>query len=91
MARYRRGDQIEERVSEDLRVDDSAYTVDLIAKKATGVDGYRLTLSYIAVDGTESHFVRLEPADSREAAKDRAKELAGNAERLRHLLTQDRA
>jgi hypothetical protein len=86
MARYRRSDQIESRVADELDVDGVVFTVDLIAKKATGVDGYRLTLSCLQVDGPESRFVQLEPADSREEAEDRAEALAGDPDRLRDLL-----
>ena len=86
MARYRRGDQIESRVANELDVDGVVFTVDLIAKKATGVDGYRLTLSCLQVDGPGSRFVRLEPADTREEAEDRAEALAGDPDRLRDLL-----
>lgn len=91
MARYRRGDQIEQRLSDALEVGGSEFSVDLIAKKATGVEGYRMTLSYIATDGAESRFVRLEPADSRQAAEQRGDELADRPHRLRALLEEDRA
>lgn len=90
MARYRRGDQIEERLSDRLQVGGSVYTVDLIAKRATGVEGYRMTLSYIEAEGTDSRFVRLEPAHSREDVEQRARELAGDRDRLATLLREDR-
>lgn len=86
MARYRRGDQIESRLSDHLEVEGTAYSVDLIAKKATGVDGYRVTLSCIEVDGGGSRFVRMEPADTREEVRERAAELADDPAALRELL-----
>lgn len=91
MPRYRRGDQLETRVADRLEVGDAAYTVDLIAKKATGVEGYQVTLSYIQVDGPDTAFVRLEPAATREEVTGRAEELGEDPDRLRTLLEARRA
>ena len=86
MARYRRKDQIEVPVAEGLEVDGSTYSVDLIAKRATGVDGYRCTLSFIAEEGGANAFVDLEPAPGRREARERGEELRDEHEKLRDLL-----
>lgn len=86
MARYRKSDQIERRLADGLEVEGTVYTVDLIAKKATGVEGYRMTLSFIDRDGTDSRFARLDPAEDREEVERRAGELSGDDDRLRSLL-----
>jgi hypothetical protein len=86
MARYRRSDQIEVRIADDLEALNGSWTVDLIAKKATGVEGYRLTLSYLAVEGSDAEFVHLEPADDRPEVEERAEALAADPDHLRDLL-----
>ena len=86
MARYRKSDQIERRISGDLEALDTTWTVDLTAKKATGVEGYRLTLSYQEADGSGAEFVQIDPADDRPGVEDRADALAGDPDRLRELL-----
>ncbi|MFQ5890882.1 MAG: hypothetical protein ACE5JR_12690 [Gemmatimonadota bacterium] len=86
MARYRRRDSIETRLAEDLEVEGVRYTVDLIAKRATGVTGYRLTLAFLARDGSRTAFVDLEPAPGREEAKARAESLRSDPAALRGLL-----
>lgn len=90
MARYRRQDQIEEPVAEGLEADGVRWNVDLIAKRATGVRGYRMTLSFLEVDGEGSAFVELDPAPSREAAAERAWELRAAPARIRALLIAQR-
>lgn len=89
MARYRRSDQIERRLLETLEAEGGDYMVDLIAKKATGVEGYRMTLSFIDREGSDSRFVRLDPADDREEVERRAGELGDDPDRLRALLQGD--
>lgn len=86
MARYRRGDQLELRVADRLEAEGAAWTVDLIAKKATGVEGYRLTLSFIEVDGTRAEFVGLDPVDARAEVEATADALADDPGRVRRLL-----
>lgn len=86
MARYRRGVQHEIRVADDLEAGGTSWTVDLIAKKATGVEGYRLTLSCIEVDGPDARFVSLDPADTRAEVEELAEALADDPDRVRELL-----
>ncbi|MFB6240636.1 MAG: hypothetical protein ABEJ46_03590 [Gemmatimonadota bacterium] len=92
MARYRRRDQIEVRVADDLEGPDGGrYSVDLIAKRATGVDGFKCTLSFIAEEDGPNAFVELEPASGRQEARDRGEQLAEDPERLRALLREELA
>jgi len=89
MARYRRRDQIEERVTGALDAAGSRWSVDLIAKRATGVPGYRVTLAFLETEGARSAFVELEPAPSREAASALAVRLREAPERVRSLLEEE--
>lgn len=89
MARYRKRDAVEERVAEALEAEGRTFTVDLIAKRATGVEGYRTTLAFLERDGGGSFFVDLEPVESREDAGLLAEELAADPPRLRRLLAEE--
>lgn len=89
MARYRRKDQIEVSVADDLEIDGRSYSVDLIAKRATGVEGFRCTLSFIAGGEGPNAFVDLEPAAGRREARERGEELRERPERLRELLRDE--
>lgn len=86
MARYRRGEQHEIRVADGLEAGGTVWTVDLIAKKATGVEGYRMTLSFLEADGTGAEFVGLDPVDSRAEVEEVAGTLAGDPDRVREIL-----
>lgn len=91
MARYRKRDAIEERLSDRVEAEGRAFTADLIAKRATGIQGYRMTLAFLELGnggGSASFFVELEPAGSREEAQERADRLRGEPERLRRLLAE---
>jgi len=89
MARYRRKDQIEVPVADGLEVGGRRYSVDLIAKRATGVQGYRCTLSFIAEEGGPNAFVDLEPASDRREARRRGEELRDREDGLRELLRSE--
>lgn len=86
MARYRRRDQIEIRLTESLDAASSRWSADLIAKRATGVSGYRMTLAFLELEGDGSAFVELDPAPSREEAEERGEALRADPDRLRSLL-----
>lgn len=90
MARYRRRDQVEATVLDELVVDGTRYGVDLIGKRATGVEGYRMTLAFLADAGEQSAFVELEPAATRAEVRRRAEELAKDRERLVRLLREEK-
>lgn len=87
MARYRKRDQIEVSVADGLEgPGGEVYSVDLIAKRATGVEGFKCTLSFIAEEGGPNAFVELDPAPGRREARERGEELRGDPGRLRELL-----
>lgn len=91
MARYRRHDQVDLQIAEGLAVDGKAYEVDLIAKKATGVRGFRVTLAFIGPQGGDNAFVDLEPVGTRQEAEDLAADLQEKPDELRHLLRKEKA
>lgn len=91
MARYRRKDSLEMRLADDLRAGGRAFSADLIAKRATGVEGYRMTLAFLELDGEASFFVDLEPVPTREEAARRGEALAEDHGRLRSLLEEESA
>jgi hypothetical protein len=90
MARYRRRDQIEIRVADALDAAGSRWSADLIAKRATGVPGYRMTLAFLELEGDGSAFVEIDPAPSREEAEARGEALAADPVRLARLLQTGR-
>lgn len=86
MARYRKRDAIETRLADALEADGRTFTADLIAKRFTGVEGYRMTLAFLELEGAGSFFVDLDTAPSREEVSRRAEELRGDPAKLRGLL-----
>ncbi len=73
-------------MAEDLAANGRAFTADLIAKRATGVAGYRVTLAFFEVDGPRNVIVDLSPAQSREEVAERARTLSGDVEGLLSML-----
>ena len=52
MSKFAKGKSwIEHRISPDLTIDGVHYTVNLLARKGTGVQGFRVTLVYLPHDG----------------------------------------
>lgn len=86
MARYRKRDAVEARLADALEVEGRTFTADLIAKRFTGVEGYRVTLAFLERDGSGSFFVQAEPAASREEVGRRVEALRADEEELRALL-----
>jgi hypothetical protein len=55
MSKFAKGKSwIEHRLASDLDVDGSHYTVNLVARKGTGVHGFRVTLVYLPHDGGDA-------------------------------------
>lgn len=88
MARYRRRDSFEMRVSDSVEAEGRTYTADLIAKHATGVAGYRVTLAFFELDGPHNVIVQLPPAASRAEVQARADSLRADPEALARLLAR---
>lgn len=52
MSKFAKGKSwIEHRIDSDLEIDGAHYTVNLLARKGTGVQGFRVTLVYIPHQG----------------------------------------
>jgi hypothetical protein len=48
MSKFAKGKSwIEHRLADELEIDDAKYTVNLVARKGTGVQGFRVTVVYI--------------------------------------------
>ncbi|MFO7588730.1 MAG: hypothetical protein R6X22_11785 [Gemmatimonadota bacterium] len=88
MARYRKSDALEMRLAEEVETGGRRFSADLIAKKATGVPGFRMTLAFLELDGPGSVFVDLDPAPGREEARRRAEELQAAPARLAAILAE---
>lgn len=88
MARYRKSDALELRLADEVEAAGRRFSADLIAKKATGVPGFRMTLAFLELDGPGSVFVDLEPAPGREEARRRAEELVAEPARLAAVLAE---
>jgi hypothetical protein len=53
MSKFAKGKSwIEHRLDSDLEVDGRHYTVNLLARKGTGVQGFRVTVVYLPHDGS---------------------------------------
>jgi hypothetical protein len=88
MARYRRRDSFESRVSEAVEAEGLTFTADLIAKHATGVAGYRVTLAFFELDGPRNAIVQLPAAASRAEVEARADSLRADPDALARLLAE---
>ncbi len=62
------------------------FSAELIAKRATGVQGYKMTLAFFELEGTGAYLVELDPVASREEIARRADELRADPEELLRLL-----
>jgi len=52
MSKFAKGKSwIEHRLADDLEIDGTHYIVNLVARKGTGVQGYRVTVDYIPHEG----------------------------------------
>lgn len=87
MALSRSSSWKEHRVAHALDIGGRAYTVDLVARKATGVVGWKVSLVYLPRDGDTSGEVTVDlPNASSTAEVHRlVREFEGNEERLREL------
>lgn len=85
MALSRSSSWKEHRLANRLDVDGTAYSVDLVARKATGVEGWKMTLVYLPRDAGEEVKVDLPNAASTADVRRRVTELEGAEARLREL------
>jgi hypothetical protein len=55
MSKFAKGKSwIEHRIDPDMEIDGRHYTVNLLARKGTGVQGFRVTVVYLPHDGGET-------------------------------------
>jgi hypothetical protein len=86
MARYRRRDSIEAHLAEAVEAGGRSFSAELIAKRATGVSGYKMTLGFFELEGSDAYLVELDPAISREEVARRAEELQADPAQLLRML-----
>jgi hypothetical protein len=77
---------IEHRLSSDLEVDGRHYIADLLARKGTGVQGFRVSVVFIPHEGGGDVEVALPNAPSTAEVHAMTRELQGDAGRLSVLL-----
>lgn len=79
MSKFAKGKSwIEQRLADDLEIDGVHYIVNLVARKGTGVQGYRVTVDYIPHDGTGGGARELPQAASTADVHRVSRELAGD-------------
>lgn len=88
MAMSRSSSWKEHRLSNRLDCDGNLYSVDLVARKATGVDGWKMTLVFMPRESNDEVTVELPNAASTAEVRQRVKELEGAEARLRELFAE---
>lgn len=73
------------RLADALDVDGASYTVDLVARKATGVQGYRMTVVFLPRAGGREVEAELPNARSTVEIHRAVRELSADPERLAGL------
>jgi hypothetical protein len=86
MSKFAKGKSwIEHRLDSDLEVDGRHYTVNLLARKGTGVQGFRVTVVYLPHEGGAPIERDMPNAASTADVHRASRELADDAERLTEL------
>ena len=85
MALSRSSSWKEHRLATRLEVDGVEYSVDLVARKATGVEGWKMTLVYMPRESGAEVKVELPNGASTADVRRTVTELEGAEERLREL------
>ena len=88
MALTRSSSWKEHRLANRLEVDGVEYSVDLVARKATGVTGWKMSVVYLPRGEGNEVQVDLPNAASTAEVRKREKELAGADDRLREIFKQ---
>jgi hypothetical protein len=83
MAMSRSSSWKEHRLANRLTCDGEEYSADLVARKATGVEGWRMTLVFIPRSGGAERTVELPNAASTADVRRTVRELEGAEEELR--------
>lgn len=83
MSKFAKGKSwIEHRLDSDMEIDGRHYTVNLVARKGTGVQGFRVTVVFIPHEGAETVERDLPNAASTADVHRMTRELSGDRERL---------
>ncbi len=83
MSKFAKGKSwIEHRLADDLEVAGASYQVNLVARKGTGVQRYRVSLDYIRHDGAESVSAELPNAASTSDVHAMQRDLGADPDRL---------
>lgn len=90
MALSRSSSWKEHRLSNRLDCDGVEYSVDLVARKATGIEGWRMTLVYLPRGEGAEVKVELPNAASTAEVRRTTKDLEGADDRLRALFAEQR-
>lgn len=86
MSKFAKGKSwIEHRLADDVVIGGHSYQVNLVARKGTGVQGYRVTLDYVRHDGGSTHSAELPNAASTADVHAMQRDLGADTERLRTL------
>lgn len=90
MSKFAKGKSwIEHRIDPDLEVDGAHYTVNLLARKGTGVQGFRVTLVYLPHEGGATVERDLPNAASTADVHRATRELTETPERVAALFRED--
>lgn len=87
MAMSRSSSWKEHRLANRLECGGVEYSVDLVARKATGVEGWKMTMVYLPREAGEEIKVELPNAASTAEVRRLVRELEGADDRLRDLCT----
>jgi hypothetical protein len=90
MALSRSSSWKEHRLANRLEVDGLEYSVDLVARKATGVEGWKMTVVFLPREAGDEVKVELPNAASTADVRRAVTELEGADERLREMCRQSR-
>lgn len=81
----------EHRLADRMELDDTTYTVDLVGRRATGVQGYRMTVVYLPHADGEEVEVSLPNASSTAEFHRIARELEADPDRIVELFRASRS
>jgi hypothetical protein len=90
MSKFSRGASAwkEHRVADSLTIDDKDYTVQLVARRGTGFQGYRVTLHFIPHSEGDEVQAELAPASSTADIHRTSRELSEDLARVERLFRE---
>lgn len=90
MSKFSRGASAwkEHRIADAMTLNGVAYTVQLVARRGTGYEGYRVTLHFIPHEGGDEVQVELENASSTADVHRLSRELSEDLPRVEQLFKE---